>query len=129
MAAAFEIEEEGEENTEEAMESEKEVLARFVAYVKEQKIIMIDELASQFSLRAGIPHTLDLVTPKQGTQYRFEVSPFPQKPQTASSASRASSRTTPSAASSTTAGSSSTSPRTSCEKRPISSRTKAASAS
>jgi len=51
MAAAFEIEEEGEENTEEAMESEKEVLARFVAYVKEQKIIMIDELASQFSLK------------------------------------------------------------------------------
>merc|ERR1711881_382970 len=51
MIEDFEIEEEGEENTEDTLQKEADLLSQFVDHIKSKKIVHLDELASNFSLK------------------------------------------------------------------------------
>ena len=51
MKADFEIEEEGEDNDEATLENEKDLLNKFIDYIKTTKMVDLEELASKFSLK------------------------------------------------------------------------------
>lgn len=51
MMVDFEIEDEGIENTQENLESEADMLIKFIDHVRSKKICVLDELASEFGLK------------------------------------------------------------------------------
>jgi len=51
MKEDFEIEEEGEINTDEKLDQEADLLSKFVEHIKTKKIVYLEELASNFSLK------------------------------------------------------------------------------
>merc|ERR1711881_69377 len=51
MKVDFEIEEEGEINTDEQLSKEADLLNQFVEHIKNKKIVYLEELASNFSLK------------------------------------------------------------------------------
>ena len=51
MKVDFEIEEEGEINTEEQLSKEADLLNQFIEHIKTKKIVYLEELASNFSLK------------------------------------------------------------------------------
>lgn len=51
MKADFEIEEEGEDNDDTTVENEKDILNRFIEYIKTTKMVDLEELASKFSMK------------------------------------------------------------------------------
>lgn len=51
MKEDFEIEEEGEVNTDEQLDKEADLLSKFVEHIKVKKIVYLEELASNFSLK------------------------------------------------------------------------------
>lgn len=51
MKAEFEIEEEGEDNDDTTVENEKDILNRFIDYIKTTKMVDLEELASKFSMK------------------------------------------------------------------------------
>merc|ERR1739847_48310 len=51
MKLDFEIEDEGEENTGEALEREADLLQRFLEHIKNEKVVYLEELASAFNLK------------------------------------------------------------------------------
>jgi len=53
MKLDFEIEEEGEENTEANLENEKDILNEFINFIKMTKIVSLEELASKFSMKTS----------------------------------------------------------------------------